>query len=230
MKNITGFWIKLSFLILLAFTFWGCNLPKEEIYPIDDENKGWLFSGDVGSNFIMADNNGISESFTMFSNLHDFDEGASGYFFITTSVSKRESFHQGFSSTYGHTLSLSLSASYPPFGDELYVNLNGLSFAYDLKYQTISRLYTPFGDKSKIMTDKGYSGYIIIESSVEFFDNFVLNDITYPKVLHFKFDDYPESWTDFTVRELFIGWEAGLVKYVLNNGLEYTRHHNQTVN
>lgn len=228
MKNITGFWIKLSFLILMAFAFWGCNLPKEEIYPTDDENKGWLFSGDVGSNFIMADNNGISESFTMFTNLHDFDEGASGYFFITTSVSKRESFYQSFTSTYGHEMNLSLTAGYPPFGDELYVSLDGISFAYDLEYQTISRLDTPFGGKSKVRTEKGFTGYIIIESSVEFIDNFVLHDITYEKVLHFKFDDYPESWTDFTVRDLFIGWESGLVKYVLNNGLEYTRQHNQT--
>lgn len=226
MKNTIALLINIFILIALMASFAACNLPKEKVYKIEDENIGWLYDGDVGSATTMADNNGISESFLMYSSEQEFSEGASGYFFITTEVSKRESFHQAFSSTYGHRFSLSLSANYAPFGDELYVNLDGIAFAYDLKYNEISRLDTPFGYKSKTMTDDGYSGYIIIESTVEILDHVELNDFTYNQVLKFTMADFPESWTSYTIREIYIAEKHGLVKYVLNNGIEVLRRMN----
>ncbi|MBE0662643.1 MAG: hypothetical protein IH597_09260 [Bacteroidales bacterium] len=226
MKNTIALLINTFILVALMASLAACNLPKEKVYKIEDGNKGWLYDGDVGSGIIMADNNGISESFLLYSSDHEFSEGASGYFFVTTEVSKRESFHQAFSSTYSHRFSLSLSANYPPFGDELYVNLDGITFAYDLKYNEISRLDTPFGYKSKTMTDEGYSGYIIIESTVEMLNHLELNGFTYDEVLKFTINDFPENWTNFTIREIFIAREHGLVKYVMNNGIEVLRSMN----
>lgn len=226
MKNTIALLINIFILIALMASFAACNLPKEKVYKIEDGNIGWLYDGDVGSDVTMADNNGISESFLLYSSNHEYSEGASGYFFITTEVSKRESFYQAFSSTYSHRFSLSLSANYPPFGDELYVNLDGIAFAYDLKYNEISRLDTPFGYKSKTMTDEGYSGYIIIQSTVEILNHLELNGFTYDQVLRFTMNDFPENWTNFTIREIFIAREHGLVKYVLNNGIEVLRSMN----
>lgn len=221
MKNTTA--LLISFILTLATLFTGCNLPKEKFYKVDDVNRDWIINGDAGSSFIMNNSSGISESFTMYSKTQEFSEGASGFLFLTTEVSKRESFYQAFSSTYGNTFSLSLSASYPPFGDEFYVSLNGVSFAYDLEYNEISRLNTPFGNKSKTMTDKGYTGYIIIESSVEMYDDLEIAGTTYHGVLHFTLNDFPDQWTEFSVREIFIAKETGLVRYILNNGLSASR-------
>lgn len=221
--NITRLLIKLSLIIVLTASFSACNQPKEKFYHIEDVNKGWLFDGEVGGSVFFTDNSGISESFTLYSSAREFNEGSSGFLFMTTQVSKRESFYQAFTSTYGHRFSISLSASYPPFGDELYVNLDGFAFAYDLKYNEVSRLESPFGYKSKTMTDKGYAGNVIIGSQVEILNQFELNGFSYSQVLKFKLLDFQENWTSFTVREIYIAREHGLVKYVLNNGMEAVR-------
>jgi len=223
MKNSITLLINYSLLIMLLIFFGCCNLPKEKTYVVESENKGWLFDGTVGSGFVMTGSNGISEGFTMYRDQHEFTEGGSGYFFITTEISKRESFHQAFSSTFGHNLSITLSASFPPFGNDLYINLYEIGFAYDLKYNEVSRLDTPFGHKSKTMTDQGYAGYIIIGSTAEILNQVEINAYTYNHVLKFVLQDFSESWTDYTVREMYFAKNYGLVKFVFNNGIEVTR-------
>jgi len=224
MKNTTALLIRYSLPVMLLLSLTACNLPKEKFYEVDGENKFWLFDGPVGSNILMTGSNGISESFTMHSNYHGFSEGSSGYLFVTTEVSKRESFYQAFTSTYDQKFSISLSANFPPFGNELYINLNGIGFAYDLEYNEVSRLDTPFGSKSRTMTDKGYAGYIIIGSTVEILNNVEINNYTYNRVLKFALEDFSESWTNYTVKEIYLARKHGLVKFVYNNGIEVTRY------
>lgn len=224
MTNTTALLIKVSLLFVLTVSFSACNLPKEKFYHIENANKSWLYTGAVGSSISLTDTNGISESFTLNWGTHEFSEGYSGYLFITTRISKRESFHQNFSSTYGHRLSLTLSANYPPFGDELYVSLNDIGFAYDLKYNEITRLDTPFGYKSKTMTDTGYAGNVIIGSDVEILNQYELIGFIYAEAMKFTLADFQENWTGFTVREIYIAKKYGLVKYVYNNGIEVVRY------
>jgi hypothetical protein len=38
--------------------------------------------------------------------------------------------------------------------------------------------------------------------------------------------DFADDWTDFTIREIFVARQPGLVKYFMNNGIEVLRSMN----
>ena len=219
MKTIYYMNKEIIFLLLLFFV--GC--VKEETINFDSENKDWITSYKIGDNFIMKDNNDISHSFSMTDNSHYFNESEGGYFFITTHKENTEYHYQNFTSNYGIQFSLSLTAGFEPFGDEIYIKLDNIGFAFDFKHQTISRIDSPFGYLSKTMTDKGYENNVTINSTVEIIDSYIVNDIQYSEVLHFAFKDYIEKWEPYTVTEIFITKKYGLIKYILNNDLIFER-------
>lgn len=205
-------------IIFLLFLFLiGC--VKEETINFDSENKDWITSYEIGDNFIMNDNNGISLSYSMTDNSYYFTESEGGYFFITTHKENTEYHYQNFSSNYGTQFSLSLTAGFEPFGDDIYIKLDNIGFAYDFKYQTISRIDSPFGYLSETMTDNGYENNVTINSTVEFFDFYIVSDTEYSEVLHFTFKDYIEKWESYTIKEIFVAKKFGLIKYILNNDL-----------
>jgi len=209
----------IAFLLLLSLM--GC--VKEETINFDSENKDWITSYEIGDNFIMKDNNGISHSFSMTDNSYYFSESEGGYFFVTTHKSNTEYHYQNFTSNYGTQFSLSLTAGFEPFGDDIYIKLDNIGFVYDFKFQTISRIDSPFGYLSKTMTDKGYEKNVTINSTVEIIDSYIVNESRYLEVLHFTFKDYVEKWEAYTVKEIFVAKKYGLIKYILNNDLIFER-------
>lgn len=210
------------FLLLILFPSCGDEFGEETNYVLN-ENKEWLVTGDQNSQFIMVDNNSISQSFSMNGNSSDFSESTSGYFFIRTKVTKTESYTQSFSSNFGQGLSYILTAGDSPYGDELYVSLNEISFAYDFKFNVLSRLSFAGNYMSKSRTDKGFEVKKDFNSSIEFLDSLVVNGKQYSGIMHFTFLDFNDKWTKFTVKELFIAKHIGLIKYSLNNGIIYER-------
>jgi hypothetical protein len=217
---------KIFILIVFALNIVSCGensaLKEEKLY-FAEENKDWIVNDTIGENFIMVDNHGISQSFSMNGNTHYFNKSWSSILGINTKMTHTEYHFQEFISSYGMYFSLSLTAGFPPFGDEIYVNLGNISFAYDLKNKTISRIDSNFGNKSKLMTDQGYEENEKIYSTAEIMDSISIYGKTYQEVLHFEFKDFRNKWNDFTPVEIFVAKKYGLVKYILNNGISAER-------
>lgn len=201
------------------------NGLKTETYYFNEQNAEWLTKDTIADTFVMMDNNGISQSFSMRSDNYYFNKSWSSIIGITTQSSLTEYHFQSYRSSFGLKFSLSLTAGIPPFGDNIYINLEEVGFAYDFDFETVSRLETLFGYKSLLMNSDGYEvsedGEIL--SSVEILDSLSTADTSYFEVLHFTFNDFNDQWTDYTVSEIFVAKEIGLVKYVLAGGVSAER-------
>lgn len=193
---------------------------KTESYYFNEQNEGWLSNDTLDDTFVMIDNYGISQSFSMNSNNYYFNKSWGSIMGITTHTSLTEYHYQSYRSSFRLNFSLSLTAGIPPFGDNIYANLMEVGFAYDFEFETVPRLDTPFGHKSLLMTSEGYEisedGEIF--SAVEILDSLSTAYASYDQVLHFTFHDFKDFWTDYTVSEIYLAREVGLVKYVLANG------------
>jgi len=196
---------------------------KEETLYISSENRDWLIADEIGSNFIMIDNNNIAQGFSMYQNSSDFSPSTSSYFGVKTKVIKTESYTQGYSSNYGQRFSYILTAGFAPFGDNLSISINEISFTYDFNFKTIARISYESNYKSKLMTDKGYEENDKIYSTVELLDTITINDRLYSGIMHFSFDDFKDKWSKFTIKELYVAKQYGLIKYKLENGITYER-------
>ncbi len=199
------------------------NALKKETFYFNEYHAGWITLDSIGDSFVMTDNNGISQSFTMTGNSYYLNKSWSSFLGVNTIMTYTEYQYQYYTSSFGISHSISLTAGRPPFGDDLYVTLNGVGFAYDFDFAIVSRLDTPFGYKSMLMTDKGYEVPDEIQSKVEILDSLVTPYTRYDEVLHFTFNDFNESWTDKTVTEIFLAREEGLVKYILAGGISGER-------
>jgi len=212
---------------LIAIVLFSCgedSALKEETIYFQDKNKCWITKETTGYNFIMIDNNGISQSFTMNIDDYEFNKSWSSFLGVNTEMTHTEYHYQSYTSNYGTQFSLSLTAGFEPFGDDIYIDLSGIGFAYDFKFETISRIYTDFGYKTKSMTDTGYELQDEdIFSIVEILDNYSTNYYEYETVLQFRLKDFNDKWDNFTVTEIYIAKNIGLIKYVLNNGIIYER-------
>lgn len=131
--------------------------------------------------------------------------------------------YQSYRSTYGIPFSLSLTAGFTPFGDELYIELARVGFSYDLKFETITRLHTDFGNKSTTMTDNGYKPDGGMLSVVEILNSFSTSFNDYDTVMYFQLLDFENKWNDLTVVNIYVAKDIGLVKFELNNGLSFER-------
>lgn len=196
---------------------------KEATFTCNPENKEWLVAYELGYNFVMKDNNDITNSYALTDNSNYYLESEGGHLFIKTHREKTEYYYQNFSASYGLHFDLSLTAGRKPFGDELRIELGDINFTYDCRHKVISHIYTPFGILSKMMTENGYEYGDTIHSTVEILDSYTVNNIEYSGVLHFTCKDFSESWEPFTVKELFIAKKIGLIKYTLNNHITYQR-------
>jgi hypothetical protein len=196
---------------------------REVTYFFEEENRDWIVNATSGDNFLMTDSFRITQSFQMNNNSCYFTEGSSGILVFTTKRSFWEYHYQEFISNYGISFSLSLTAGDKPFGDNLYISLANTDFAYDLKHNTISRISTLFGARFKIRTDKGYEDDEPIYSTVELIGSLEIEGSVYKDILHFSFNDFNESWTEFTITDIFVAKQLGLVKYRYNNGIECFR-------
>jgi len=199
---------------------------KEETFKFDEENKGWVNIGPARLSFMMRDSNNISYGFSQVNSDYYFGKSWSSFLGITTHISLTEYNYQKFISNYGIEFSLSLTAGFPPFGDALYVEMDDIGFSYDLAYETISRVNVFSLGKSLIMTDEGYEADEEIISAAQVLDNLEVGGTVYQKVLFFRLEDFTEELYRYSVREIYIARDVGLVKYVLNSGLEITRTNN----
>ena len=198
-------------------------LKKETIY-FSDNNADWLIEDTVNYSFIMIDNNQISKSFSMTENSHYFGKSWSSFMGINTDMTFSEYHYQSFTSSFGQNFSISLSAGFEPFGDEIYIVVGQTAFAYDIDLKTVSRLDLSGNYLSKIMYEDGYTGETEINSIVEILDDYTVNNIVYSKVLHFTLKDFSSDWNNNTITEIFVAQKYGLVKYILNSGIEYIRN------
>ncbi len=171
----------------------------------------------------MQDENGISYGFSLIDSSYYFGKSWSSFFGITTNISYKEYHYQNFISNYGQSFHLSLTAGFPPYGDDLYFGMGDISVSYDLAENTISRLDVFSFHKSQIRTDEGYEQDEEILSKVDMLHNFEIGDTSYSIVLHFKLEDFTEELYKHSLKEIFIAKNYGLVKYVLNSGLEVVR-------
>lgn len=215
----------LLFVILVNILSCGENSTlKEKTIYCDDENKGWITSDSLGFNFIIVDNNGISQSFSMNVNNYEFTKSSTSFLGINTDMTFREHYYQSYYSNYDIKYSISLTAGFEPYRDNLSVDLDEIGFTYDFKFNTISILYTDLGIKSKLETDRGYEleGEDIF-STVNIYDTYSTSSDTYEDVLHFQLNDFRDNWGDFTLTDIFIAKNIGLIKYELNNGVTFER-------
>ncbi len=198
---------------------------REETLYFNQLNAGWISGDTLGDIFNMTDNNGISQSFVMNSDSYYFNKGWSSFMGINTSMTYTEYHHQAYNSGFGMRYSFSLTAGSPPYGDIVHISLDNVGFQYDLEFETVFSMDTPFAYKSYLITSEGYEVHDDgeIHSSVEILDSLVTSIATYEEVLHFTFNDFIEQWTAFTVTEIFLAREVGLVKYVLAKGISAER-------
>ena len=215
--------------IILLFGLSACgenHALKEETFRFDKANEGWIVVDSTNYQFILKDSNGIGYGFSLRDSLYYFGKSWSSVLGITTHISYTEYHYQNFASSYGATYHFSLTAGFPPYGDHIYVGLNDINFAYDFEYNTISRIDVFNLHKSMSMTDQGYEQNEEIFSTVSLLNNITIGDLTYDTVLHFELKDFTEELYSYSVKEIFIAKGVGLVKYVLNSGLELVRVEN----
>ena len=219
-------WLILTGLILCSSCGGEEKALKTETLYFNEFNAGWITRDTIDDTFVMVDNNGISQSFSMVSNTYYLNKSWSTFMGINTKMTLTEYHYQFYISSFGTNCSISLTAGLPPYGDDIFVYLDGTGFAYDFDFEIVSRLETPFGYKSLLMTDEGYKvqedGEIL--SRVEILDSLQTTYARYDEVLHFTLNDFNEQWTNLTITEIYIAKGPGLVKYTLAGGIKLERN------
>jgi hypothetical protein len=196
---------------------------KRETFYFKEENKGWVKGDPVRMPFMMMDDNLITSSFSLNDSTCYFGESWGTNFGIYTHYTLKEYCYLSFRSTYGTTFSISLTAGSPPLGDYIFIHLNGVEFMYDLDTETIVSLYTPFGTRSRTITDTGYEENEPIHSTVELLDSLLVGGRFYHDVMHFYLKDFSEQWGSYTPIDIFVAKSHGLIQYNLSCGLTCSR-------
>lgn len=225
MEKNTQFMNKVIYIVLM-WALVSCRKDKalkEKILYVSLENKEWLSTDSLGTSSLMIDDNQISQAFSRYENSTDFSQSSTSQFGINTTNTKRESFSQGYSSTYGTRYSYLLTAGFSPYGDEISININKLSFAYDFKFKTITRVGYEGKYKSKRMANEGYEEREKILSTMDLLDSIEINGKKYSEILHFTLNDFSEEWSNLAIRELYIAKQYGLIKYSYQSKVTFAR-------
>ncbi len=211
--------------VLLLVTACGEDhaLKKEHFY-FAPENVGWLPADTLPETFWIRDNNGITYSYTLSTEDHYMNKSWSSVLGINTRMSFNEHHYKEYRSPNGSAFHISLTAGWPPFGDELYVSVMGTSFAWDLGLETLSRVEAGEMYLSRGMTETGYDEHQKILSTVEMLDTLRAGGTVYPDVLHFTLLDLPGGTPNpWRVIQIYLAKEWGLVRYDLACGIRYER-------
>jgi hypothetical protein len=198
---------------------------KKEKYWFADETREWLPADTLGDVFLMRDNNGITISFVKNSEDYYFNKSWSSFLGVNTRMSLTEYRYLSYRTPFGQDFHISLTAGWPPYGDELYVSLNGIAFSWDFGYKTIHRLEAGDQYLSKLMTDEGYEEQEKIRSTVEFLDSLRTAGKAYHDVMHFTLLDFIKTGQPdpFRVKHIYLTKTWGLIRYDLANGIRYER-------
>ncbi len=198
---------------------------KKEKYYFEEEHIAWLPADTLDDVFLMRDNNGISTSFIKNGDDYYFNKSWTSILGINTRMSLTEYRYLNYRSPFGQELHISLTAGWPPYGDELYVSLNGTAFSWDFSFNTVTRI--EYGDRylSKMMADDSYEETVKIHSTVEFLDTLHTAERLYHDVMHFTFrDEEPQTTPNpFMVKHIYLSKQWGLIRYDLENGMWYER-------
>jgi hypothetical protein len=199
-------------------------LKKEKFY-FEEEHIAWLPADTLDDVFLMRDNNGITTSFYKNGDDYYFNKSWTSVLGINTRMSLTEYRYLNYASPFGGSLHISLTAGWPPYGDELYVSLNGTAFSWDFNFNTVTRI--EYGDRylSKMMVDDDYEETDKIHSTVEFLDTLRTAERLYHDVMHFTFLDQ-NTGNDphpFGVKHIYLARYWGLIRYDLENGMWYER-------
>jgi hypothetical protein len=214
-------------LILITIILASCgeeHALKEETLWFSQDNRAWIEADAIRQPFLMTDDNAITQSYSVNFNTSYFNKGWSSFLGINTHMTHSEYSYIDFRSTFGTSFSFSLTAgSMPERGDVVYAELNQVGFQYDLQNRTLVSIDSPYGTKSKTITEEGYEENDPIGSTVEILDSLLLGDKIYRNVLHFCFNDFTESWYEYTPTDIYIAKGIGLIKYTAHIGLSTIR-------
>ncbi len=229
MKNITpspgNKWLAGLLLLGLLTACGEDHALKKERFFFQEENTAWLPADTLDEVFLMRDNNGITISFIKKSEDYYFNKSWSSFLGVNTRMSLTEYRYLSYRTPFGQTFRISLTAGWPPYGDELYVSLNGIAFSWDFGFKTISHLEADDQYLSKLMTGNGYEEREKIRSTVRLLDSLRISERVYHEVMHFTLLDFMEEAPSkpFRVRDIYLAKEWGLVRYDLANGIRYER-------
>lgn len=196
----------------------------EEYFYIDDANSSWLLPEIDDDVFTIIDTNHISQSFVLESESSYMTQSWSSFLGVNYHMSWTEYRYRAYSSTFGDRFSFSLSSSWEPFGDHMYIELNDIGFEYDIQYDLVTRISSDSREYLSLgYCEDGYCNNDEILSTAEILSELQLGDKTYNDVLKFSYNDFEDTWGDKTIRELYLAKETGLLMYKLNGGLVYMR-------
>ncbi len=208
------------FLLLLTLSFQSCT--KETIINLDEETYEWQTDDPPKSTFVMVDNNGISQVFTLKSNHRDYIISTSSSLGSTT-ITKEENIYQQYLSDFGNEFEIFLRTGIENYGDDIYFECAKIGFAYDPKYKTLIRVNTYFGNLGQPFNTNG-GGYLNgLLSHAEILNHYSTRYHEYDQVMYFNLKDLKEKWDNKTVVKIYIAKKIGLIKYELNNGIYYER-------
>jgi hypothetical protein len=218
MRFMNSKWI---YLILLAGMA-ACGGARES-YDVRPESFNWISEDSLGAGFMMRDDNAITQSFRCNYLTSGYDYSTSSFLVFRTRTTRKQNLYQEWGSSYGRFFSISLTAEPEPFGDNLTITLNDVSFTYDLGKKEVTRLTTPHGLLSKTISGDGYVENDPLLSEVEILESMYVGQVFYSGVMHFTLKDFESKWGPYTITEIFVAKYIGLVKFTLSNGLTYNR-------
>ncbi|MFO7574589.1 MAG: hypothetical protein R6W67_05485 [Bacteroidales bacterium] len=214
---------KLAILVLLAGLV-GC-MGTTETYDVRYESFDWVVSDTVGSSFIMRDGNQLTQSYRcdFLSNSYDFEVN-SGFLMFGKKTVRNQILYMEWNSSYDLMFSMRIEAMPDPYGDAMKVMLNDLSFTYDLGQEEIIGVDTKYGSIEKTALNGSYTSSVPLLSEVEIIDTVSAGSIMYEEgVMHFSLKDFETQWGPYTVTDIYVAKFVGLVKFTLNNGVEFVR-------
>jgi hypothetical protein len=216
-------------LIITIFLIFQSCCPEagfpDDTYSIKTANLDWLTDYQVDDGFIMIDSNNISTFFKLYNTDQHYTQSYSCTLGIRTHSSDREYQQQSFNSTFGIPFNISIDANFPPFGNKLWININQTEFVVDLDYKELIEvsLNGEFHKFKEEDIDSYIDGDLPILSQIRYIDTLEINGHVFLDILHFSLLDFTDKYTNFTVKDIYIAKNKGIIQYSLQNGLVYKR-------
>jgi len=211
-------WILIGMLTLGCLSCGEDSALTERTVSFHGDNDRWLTSFEPGEHFVMTDSSRIRRSYLMITDQHTYEKSWGSFLFINTDMLHTEYRYQQFRSVFGPSFSISLTAYEAPYGDELYISVGKVSFAYDLAVRLVSRVYMNTESKSMLMTGTGHENNESVLSGVEMLDSLEVRDKVYKKVFRFTLVDFVESQEAYTPRVISVSKGNGLIRVEFAGG------------
>ena len=211
-------WIVIGILALGCFSCGEDSALTERTVSFHGDNDRWLTSFEPGEQFVMTDSSRIHRSYLMMTDQHTYEKSWGSFLFINTDMLHTEYRYQQFRSVFGPSFSISLTAYEAPYGDELYISVGEVSFAYDLAVRLVSRVSMDTESKSMIMTDTGYEEHESVLSGVEMLDSLEVQGRIYKQVIRFTLSDFIEKQEPYTPGVVCVSKGNGLIRVEFAGG------------